>query len=102
MSALQAPIALSAAQRLLLRQIVHQVLPQARVAVFGSRVTGRSRPFSDVDLLLIEPARLSWQQRVTLQEALEASDLPFRTDIVEAASLGVDLRQRIESEAQPL
>jgi uncharacterized protein len=101
-SAHQAPIALSVAHRLLLCQLVHEVLPEARVAVFGSRVTGRSRPFSDLDLLLIEPAQLTWQQRVALQDALEASDLPFRTDIVEAASLGLDLRERIESEAQPL
>lgn len=93
---------LSPNQRLLLRQVLNSVLPQARVLVFGSRVTGRARPYSDLDLLVLDPPRLSWQQRADLEDALEASELPFRTDVVEADSLSTDLRSRIESEAQPL
>lgn len=93
---------LSPAQRLLLRQVLNSVLPEARVVVFGSRVTGRARPHSDLDLLVLDPPRLSWQQRADLEDALEASELPFRTDVVEAENLATDLRERIESEAQPL
>lgn len=93
---------LSPAQRLLLRQVLNSVLPEARVVVFGSRVTGRARPHSDLDLLVLDPPRLSWQQRADLEDALEASELPFRTDVVEADNLATDLRERIESEAQPL
>lgn len=69
------------------------------MAVFGSRATGRARPFSDVDLLLLEPAQLGWQQRVELLDALESSDLPFRADVVEAANLPEALRVRIQRES---
>lgn len=78
-------IALSPAQRQRVRQLIDTVLPGAAVAVFGSRATGRARPFSDLDLLLIDPPRLSWRQRADLRDAFEASELPFSVDLVEAA-----------------
>ncbi|MBN8505317.1 MAG: nucleotidyltransferase domain-containing protein [Burkholderiales bacterium] len=90
---------LSPAHQALLLGVVRAVLPQARLAVFGSRATGRSRPFSDLDLLLLEPPRLSWEQRLALQEGLEASELPFRTDIVEATALPEGMRERVLAES---
>ena len=54
------PVALTATQLRLVRQVLDTVLPGARVAVFGSRATGLARPNSDLDLLLIDPPRLGW------------------------------------------
>lgn len=95
-------LVLTEAHRALVLATVHAVLPGARLAVFGSRANGRARPFSDLDLLLLEPSSLSWRQRADLQDGLEASALPFRTDIVEWSALPDDLRQRVMAEAQPL
>jgi len=92
-------LALTAAQRTLLRRVVQATLPGARVAVFGSRATGRARPFSDVDLLVLDPSPLTWQQRTALVDALEASELPFRVDVVEAAAVPADILERIRGEA---
>lgn len=96
------PIALSSAQLSLVRQLLDSVLPGATVAVFGSRATGRARPHSDLDLLLIEPPRLSWAQRADLRDAFEASHLPFTVDLVEAAGLSSGMAQRVWQEATPL
>jgi predicted nucleotidyltransferase len=63
-------------QRARLRSLVDTVIAGARVAVFGSRATGCARPFSDVDLLILEPTHLTWQQRTALQDAPERSELP--------------------------
>ena len=95
-------LALSPQQRQRVRQLIDQVLPGAAVAVFGSRATGRARPFSDLDLLLIDPPRLTWRQRADLRDAFEASELPFRVDLVEAAGLAGGMAPRVMAEARRL
>lgn len=89
-------------QRATLRRVLDATIPGARVAVFGSRATGRTRPFSDVDLLILKPSPLPWAHRLALLDALEASDLPFRVDVVEATTVPDAIRERILAEAVPL
>jgi uncharacterized protein len=84
------------------RAIIDSVLPGAQVRIFGSRATGRARPFSDLDLLLLEPVRLSWAQRADLRDRFEASDLPFRVDVVEAEALPVGMAARVADESVAL
>lgn len=91
---------LTMAQMQLLRGLIDAVLPGAQVAVFGSRATGRSRPFSDLDLLLIDPPHLTWAQRADLRDAFEASTLPFSVDVVEAAGLADGMAHRVAAEAR--
>lgn len=94
--------ALGTTEAALVRQLLDRVLRGARVAIFGSRATGRARPFSDLDLLLIEPPRLTWAQRADLRDAFEASTLPFSVDVVELDALAEGMRQRVLTEAMPL
>jgi predicted nucleotidyltransferase len=50
-------LALDAEQMAIIRAILAAHLPQnARVLVFGSRATGRARPFSDLNLALVSDA----------------------------------------------
>lgn len=95
-------IALSEDQARIVRGIVRAVLPDARVLVFGSRATGRARPFSDLDLLFERPDRLEPGQRAALQDLFEASTLPFRVDLVDAAGLAAGMRERVRAEAKAL
>lgn len=95
-------LALTEAQRILLRRVAQATVPGARVAVFGSRATGRARPFSDVDLFVLHPSPMTWQQRTALVDALETSELPFRVDVVEAAAVPANILARIQREAVPL
>lgn len=80
------------------RQIIGQVIPGAEVWIFGSRATGKARPFSDLDLLLTQPPKLNWAQRAALRDGFEASRLPFRVDVVESAGLAPGMAERIGSE----
>ena len=93
---------LTSAQLRTVRSIIDSVLPGARVKVFGSRATGRSRPFSDLDLLFFRPARLSWRQRADLRDLFESSELPFRVDLVEAEALPPGMVDRVVSESVAL
>lgn len=85
-------------ERLLVRQLVQRVIPDADFRIFGSRATGRSRPYSDLDLLILRPERLSWEQRAALRDAFEASDLPYMVDVVEAAALPAGIAERVRRE----
>jgi uncharacterized protein len=70
--------------------------------VFGSRATGRARPYSDLDILISSPAPLDWRARADLRDAFEASNLPFRVDVVEEARLAPSLAPRVLAERQSL
>jgi uncharacterized protein len=95
-------VALTPAQAQTVRGILERVVPGAEVRVFGSRASGRARPFSDLDLLFVEPVRLSWLQRADLRDQFEASDLPFRVDVVEAEGLASGMAERVASESVAL
>ena len=91
-------VALTEAQARTVRAIIDSVLPGAEVWVFGSRATGHARPFSDLDLLLTQPRGLSWLQRADLRDAFEASELPFKVDVVEAEGLSGATKERVNAE----
>ena len=93
---------LSDAQARTVLAIIDAELPGAEVWVFGSQATGRARPFSDLDLLITHPPELTWLQRAGLRDAFEASDLPFRADVVVAGSLALGFADRVAAERVPL
>ena len=93
---------LSEQQRDTVRRIVAKTAAGARVFVFGSRATGGSRPFSDLDLLFEGGPALTLQERAAMRDAFEASDLPFRVDIVTADDLAEGFRQHVLRERVPI
>lgn len=88
-------------QKALVCAIVDAHLERQRVRVFGSRAQHAVKPFSDLDLLVLG-APLDAKLRGALEEAFDESDLPFRVDIAEAATLSPEFRALIEPQAVPL
>jgi predicted nucleotidyltransferase len=70
--------------------------------VFGSRATGHARPFSDLDLLIDAPQALDWCACADLADAFEASDFPFRVDVVEVSRLLPGIAPRVLTKRLPL
>ena len=101
-STASAPLALSAEEHRLVRDIIDAVVPDAEVSVFGSRSTGRARPYSDLDLLFTRPARLTLAQRADLRSRFEASLLPYRVDLVDAEALAPGMAARVKAECRRL
>jgi predicted nucleotidyltransferase len=92
-------LALTADQRALVARIVRETLAAGVEAyAFGSRATGRARPYSDLDLLLVCAQPLSLAERAALRNRFERSDLPFRVDIVELAGLSGATAERVARE----
>ena len=66
----------------ILFSLLEQYLPNTTIWAFGSRISGHSRPWSDLDLILFSTA----EQKIhisLLKEALEESNLSFRVDPIE-------------------
>ena len=95
-------IDLSPSQADEVRSILTGVLPTLVAWGFGSRATGRARPYSDLDILVATALPLTWSQRADLRDAFEASNLPFRVDIVEESRLAPGMQARVLAERLPL
>ena len=96
------PFGLTADHRDLLRDILATAGDRIdRVAVFGSRATGRYRPNSDLDLVLYGSADQAVCDR--LWTLFQESPLPFSVDVVSYAAIdSPPLRTHIDAVARPL
>jgi type I restriction enzyme S subunit len=73
----------------------HYLPPGARAYVFGSRVQGEARQYSDLDLALEWDRPLGLDLVGQIAEALSESDLPYKVDIVDLATVDPAFRARI-------
>ena len=90
-----APEQLASVVRLLGAQV-----PDCEVRAFGSRVSGRAKPYSDLDLALLGPARLPLERLATLREAFAESELPIRVDLVDWQALSENFRAIIAANCE--
>ncbi len=70
----------------IVREILHKHVPQYAVWAFGSRVTGKARRFSDLDLAIITYKPLSLDVSASLRDDFSESDLPWKVDVVDWAT----------------
>ena len=84
------------------RNILRKHVPTRRVVVFGSRATGRSKPFSDLDLAVLGAAAVPSPILAALADDFDESSLPFRVDIVDWATTTQSFRDLIDRDAVTL
>jgi type I restriction enzyme S subunit len=83
----------------ILRGVLRAHLPPgARAYVFGSRVHGSARTYSDLDLALEWDRPLGLDIVGEIAEALSESDLPYKVDIVDLAIVDPAFRARIAAD----
>ena len=88
------------AEAALVRDILHRFLPDGvRAFAFGSRAHGGARRYSDLDLALQWDRPLGLDEMARLAEAFSESDLPFKVDIVDMATVDPGFRARIMAAA---
>src|SRR5277367_3009888 len=76
--------------------ILRNHAPGREVWAYGSRARGtRLKKYSDLDLA-IEGPPLSISALAALAEAFDESSLPFKVDLVDAASLDPEFHHKIE------
>jgi len=96
-------IDLPADHRRLVLDILQAHLPQhTQTWVFGSRVTGRARRYSDLDLAIDAGRPLTLDEVAELAEAFSDSDLPYKVDLVDWHDIDDRWRQTIGAERATL
>lgn len=79
------------------KTLLSELAPGCEVRVFGSRVSGGAKPFSDLDLAIECAGGLGFERLRLIKEAFEESDLPFRVDVLDWHSLSSSFKQAIET-----
>jgi predicted nucleotidyltransferase len=82
-------------ERAIVLRILNEIVPDREVRVFGSRVTGKAKPFSDLDLAIMDDEPLSLETRARLEEAFSESELPWKVDVLDWALSDQSFRKLI-------
>ena len=86
---------LSPAHLRITRKILQDRVPDLPVWVFGSRVTGKARKYSDLDLAIGGEQPLSFALLAELEHDFTESDLDFRVDIIDWTSVNDEFKAAI-------
>ena len=89
------PLHLAAHELAMVREILHQHIPEKHVWAFGSRAAGGRmlKRFSDLDLAV--EGRLSGAAWAALVDAFDESPLPMKIDLVQLDMVDEEFRRRI-------
>ena len=70
------------------------------VRVFGSRVNGNAKPYSDLDIALITSESLSPSAMAQLKAEFSESNLPFKVDVLDWTSISESFKELINQNCQ--
>jgi predicted nucleotidyltransferase len=85
------------AQLRTIKGILSRHLPEAEVRAFGSRVSGKPKDYSDLDLAVLSPQKIEAARLEETREAFAESDLPFRVDVLDWSAISEEFRKVIEA-----
>ena len=87
-------------ERAIVLRILNEIVPDREVRAFGSRVTGKAKPFSDLDLAIMGDEPLSLETRAWLEEAFSESELPWKVDILDWALSDIGFKENFCNKMQ--
>jgi len=87
----------TAGQWSIIRSILQKYLQDQEIWAFGSRVTGKAKPYSDLDIVVVSEKPLSPELEADLIDAFRESDLPWKVDVLEWSKTGEQFRKIIKS-----
>ena len=88
-------------QKLLLT-IIKKHAPDCEIRVFGSRINGKAKPYSDIDIALNAQQPLENRILQNLKEDLQESTLAMRVDILDWNTLSDSFKETIQTNGYEL
>jgi len=67
------------------------------VYIFGSRVTGKQKKFSDLDICLKSEEAIPIEVIASLKESFSNSDLPYMVDLIDYQTISPEFRKIIDT-----
>lgn len=78
-------------------EVIKAILgPQIEAMAFGSRVTGNSRPFSDLDICIVNQPPPTYDEISRIKEEFENSNLSFQVDVSVFEDLPEEFRMKVK------
>ena len=65
------------------KKILAKHVPGLEVRVFGSRINGQAKSYSDLDLAIVGKEKIPQKILIKLKEDFQESSLPFRIDVLD-------------------
>ncbi|NTW26048.1 MAG: nucleotidyltransferase domain-containing protein [Lentimicrobium sp.] len=82
---------------IVVRNILKRFVPDAEIIVFGSRIHGTAKPWSDLDFAIKADSALDWKRLAEIKETFQESELPFRVDVLDWNDITESFRKAIEA-----
>jgi len=82
---------------LTVKKILKKYVPGCEVRVFGSRITTKTKKYSDLDLVIVGREKIVRKTMVLLKEAFEESDLSFRVEVLDWNGISESFKKVIEA-----
>ena len=92
------PLDIRPDHRKIVEEILEKHVPDREVWAFGSRVNGTAKGTSDLDLVVIGETPLDFQTLGDLRDAFSESDIPYKVDVVDWATISETFREIIRKD----
>ena len=89
------PISVSVTEWNIIQSILATYIPHREVWAFGSRVKGRVKSFSDLDIAIMGDTPMSIAEIADLKQAFSDSALPYKVDLVLWSETSENFKQLI-------
>src|SRR3990172_5537444 len=76
-----------------IKRLLAEHVPDCKVFAFGSRVNGKARRHSDLDIVVVGSEELDWRRLDKLKDAFSESDSPMVVDVLDWHSLSDEFRR---------
>lgn len=93
---------IEAAWRAIIEHILSEHVPDREVVLFGSRASGKPKPYSDIDLCVLGKDPVPSKTLSALRMAFSESDLPVRVDMVDWASANSEFQKTISKNCKTI
>jgi predicted nucleotidyltransferase len=93
---------LNQSEYLTVTRILKKFLPKAKFYLFGSRAKQTAKPYSDLDILVVDQDKIPLHRLNEIEEEFDQSNLTFTVDLVDWYRVTQEFRNHLNQERIPL